>query len=78
MRRRRSVSQKVREMVRVFGGKRATVRVMGAASSSSLKRWERKECSPLRAHVKLVDETYSLARRMGKVMLRKLRRQNGR
>ena len=71
---RRGMAQKVQELRRLLGGRRSVVRVMKAASSSSLKRWERKECSPLRAHVKLVNETYSLARRMGKEMLRKLRR----
>ncbi|MBI3046252.1 MAG: hypothetical protein HYY86_01750 [Candidatus Harrisonbacteria bacterium] len=76
-RRKKDTAQKVRELRHLLGGRRAVVRTMEAASSSSLKRWEQKECSPLRAHVKLVDETYGLARRMGKVMLRRLRDKNG-
>lgn len=81
-RRKMSIPQKVRELRRLLGGRRAVVRVMKAASSSSLKRWERRECSPLKAHVHLVDEThkivvnktYRLARRIGQAMLRKSKR----
>lgn len=65
-RRRLTVARKVRDMVRVFGGKRATVRVMGAASPSSLKRWMNRECRPVKAHMLLVDNTYGLSRKMGK------------
>ena len=73
-RRKLNTARKIRELRRLLGGRRAVVRVMQAASSSSLKRWEGRECVPLRAHVHVVDETYQLARRMGKVMLGKLRR----
>lgn len=63
-----SVSQKVRELVRMFGGKRTTVQVMGAASVSSLKRWMSRECRPIRAHTLLVDDTYQKSARIRKVI----------
>lgn len=76
---RKGVSQKVRELRRLLGGRRAVVRTMKAASSSSLKRWEGRECSPIKAHAQLVDEThkavmnkaYRLALRIGKEMYRR-------
>jgi len=71
MARRLAVSQKVRKMVHIFGGKRATVRVMKAASSSSLRRWMNRKCRPLKAHVFLVNDTYEMAQRMGKELERK-------
>lgn len=75
-------ARKVRELRRLLGGRRAVVRAMAAASSSSLKRWEWRECRPIRAHVYLVDDTYRLvtdkicrmAERIGKAMLRKSRK----
>lgn len=66
------VSGKVQKLRISLGGRRKVVGVMKAASSSSLKRWEKKECNPLRAHVRLVNETYDLARRMG--MLKRFRK----
>lgn len=72
--RKSDTARKVRELRHLLGGRRSVVRVMKAASSSSLKRWEQRECSPIKAHVRAVDETYSRARLMSRVMLKKLRR----
>ena len=56
--RKMNVGLKVREMRMELGGRRAVVREMRAASPSSLKRWERRECRPISAHVVLVNEAY--------------------
>lgn len=73
-RRQLSVSGKVRELRCLLGSRRTVVQVMEAGSMTSLKRWERRECSPLRAHVRLVNETHAMAKRMGKALLGKLLR----
>lgn len=65
---------KVRELRALLGSRRTVVHVMEAASMTSLKRWEKRECDPLQAHVRLVDETYVMAKRMSKALLSKLRR----
>ncbi len=69
-----SVSGKVRELRSLLGSRRTVVHVMEAASITSLKRWERKECSPLRAHMQLVNETHAMAKRMSRALLSKLHR----
>lgn len=62
---------KVRKLRESLGGRKAVVRAMKSASKTSLRRWEKQECEPLRAHIRLVNETYEIARRMG--MLKKQR-----
>jgi hypothetical protein len=58
--RKRSIVRKVRKLRKILGGRKPVVHFMGAASTTSLKRWENKECEPLRAHVQIVDKTYDL------------------
>ena len=73
-RRKLDTCMKVRELRSLLGSRRTIVHVMEAGSMTSLKRWEKRECNPLRAHVRLVDETHAMARRMSKALLSKLRR----
>lgn len=73
-RRRLNLAGKVRETRLILGSRRAVVDVMDAGSVTSLKRWERRECMPLRAHVHLVNEAHEMARRMGKALKRRLKR----
>ena len=67
-------SRKVVRLRSLLGSRRTVVHVMGAASMTSLKRWEQRECVPLRAHVRLINETYTMAKRMSKALLSKLQR----
>lgn len=67
-----SLSQKVIKMETVLGGRGAVVRLMGSASRSSLKRWERGACKPIVAHVKAVNEAYEMSQRMENEMSRLL------
>lgn len=67
-------AKKVRKLRSLLGSRRTVVHVMAAASMTSLKRWERRECTPLRAHVRLINETYVMANRMSKALLDKLQR----
>ena len=64
---------KVSELRRLLGGRKSVVCVMKAASSSSLKRWENKECKPIPAHIHLVDKTYAETKLMAKLLLKKLK-----
>ncbi len=73
-RRKMGVSEKVRETRLILGSRRAVIDVMNAASVTSLKRWEGRECMPLRAHLHLVNEAHEMARRMGKVLRRRMKR----
>jgi len=75
-RRKLTISEKVRETRVILGSRRAMVDVMDAASVTSLKRWEGRECVPLRAHALLVNEAHNMARRMGKVLKRRMKRLN--
>lgn len=68
------VAGKVRELRTLLGSRRTVVHVMGAASVTSLKRWERRECSPLLAHRKMVNQTYEDAKRMSRALKDKLHR----
>ena len=72
-RRKLSHYQKVRELVSVLGSRKAVVKFMDAASKSSLKRWTRRDCEPLRAHILLVNQAHNMVRKM-KVIERNLRR----
>ena len=63
-----STSQKVREIVRILGGKKPTIREMKAASASSLKRWMNRECQPIQAHVHLIDDTHKKTAMLKKVL----------
>ena len=58
------VIDKVRTLRCTLGNKE-TVRAMRSASVSSLRRWANRKCRPIRAHVRLVNETYEIAKRMG-------------
>lgn len=64
------ISGKVRELRVLLGGRSAVVDAMKSASKTSLGRWESRQCSPLRAHVRIVNETYEIAQRM-ETMLKK-------
>ena len=70
------LARKVRELRNWLGGRKSVVRMMDAASPSSLKRWERRECKAIRAHVRSVNEMHVVARKMGRVLLKKLRRES--
>lgn len=70
-----STGEKVRELVRLFGSKGAVVQALGATSKSSLKRWVRRECKPLAAHVILVNDAYGMAKRISGPLVRNLRRE---
>lgn len=72
--RRLDTAGKVRKLRSLLGSRRTVTHVMGAASMTSLKRWERRDCVPLRAHVLLVNDTYLMAKRMSKALLSKLQR----
>ncbi|MEK9170196.1 MAG: hypothetical protein AAB674_00945 [Patescibacteria group bacterium] len=72
VRRRLDIAGKVRELRNWLGGRRSVVRMMDAASPSSLKRWERRKCKPLRAHVRSVNEAYAIAKRMSRKSSKKL------
>ncbi len=72
---------KVQEMRIELGSRRAVVQWIGAASTSSTKRWERRECKPLRAHVLLVRDahqrvkaTKKMRRMVRQQVLRELKR----
>lgn len=73
-RKRLDTAGKVRELRALLGSRRVVVEVMGAGSVTSAKRWERRECHPIRAHVLVVNEAYVMAKRMSKALLNKLRR----
>lgn len=73
-RKRLDTAGKVRELRSLLGSRRVVVEVMGAGSVTSAKRWERRECRPIRAHVLVVNEAYVMAKRMSKALLNKLRR----
>ena len=67
-RRQLTTGEKVRKMRVGLGGRRAVVEVMASASVSSLKRWERRECSPIRAHVRDVSDAYRMLPRIQKLL----------
>lgn len=73
---------KVRELRTLLGSRRTVVHAMGAASVTSLRRWERRECSPILAHRKMVNETYENAKRMSRALkdkfYRDMERERGR
>ncbi|MBI4992475.1 MAG: hypothetical protein HZB99_04640 [Candidatus Harrisonbacteria bacterium] len=73
-RRRLNTGQKVREMRFALGGRRAVIEVMESGSVSSLKRWERRECSPISAHVKVVGDAYDMWLLMKKAVRKRLQR----
>ena len=68
------ISGKVKELRISLGGRSAVVDAMKSASRTSLRRWENRQCSPLRAHVRLVNETYEIAKRMGMLKIRQKRK----
>ena len=76
--RRLDTMQKVRKMVRMLDGSEAVVKVMGCASVSSLRRWMKRECEPIQAHVQKVNEAYPMALRMEKAFYCKLTRESER
>ena len=67
-RRRKGVREKVVEMRVILGSRKEVVRFMEAASVSSLKRWERRQCNPLRAHHQLVYSKHREAKKVKKAV----------
>jgi len=72
--RRLNTGKKVREMRLALGGRRAVVEVMESGSVSSLKRWERRECAPISAHVKVVGDAYDMWLLMKKAVRRRFQK----
>ena len=75
---RSGIVQKVRELRRLLGGRRAVVGELEATSVSSLKRWEKRECMPLRAHRWLVNEKYPVIVRIEQLILEREKRKSNR
>lgn len=79
MRRNPDVAEKVRELKKLLGGRRVVVHYMRAASVSSLRRWEYRQCKPLRAHRHLVGDVYGdilkIRHSLGKIHFEGLKRE---
>ncbi len=67
-RRRKTFREKVVEMRVLLSGRKRVVEFMGAASVSSLKRWERRQCQPLAAHVQLVNSNHKEVKKVEKTL----------
>jgi len=74
-RKRIDVIDKVRTLRGTLGSKE-TVRAMESGSVTSLWRWAHRKCRPIRAHVRLVNETYEIAKRMGMLKVQQKRKKS--